>query len=304
MGGVRNEKVNVYGAAYDEDLNVVHSCFSDLKECEKLRGSKYVVSSMRNCFTEIAKQLQAGESVLFSGTPCQVSAIKHYLNLKKIRTEHFCSVDIICHGTPDRFLWDDYREWLEAKNGSELVAFSFRYKGARWRLYPCMAEFANGKIKINTQDTRLYTTLFFSGLAYRECCYGCKFANLDRQGDITLGDFWGFENVMPSTAAKWNIKAQDGVSLVVVNSEKGRVLWEELLQNSEQCSYELCSSNAFIHYQHNLNAPTERLSHVDEFREDYKKYGFEYVAKKYANYDMRGKIRFILSRFYHEWIKR
>ena len=241
---------------------------------------------------------------MFSGTPCQVSAIKSYLNQKKVRLDHFCSIDIICHGTPNKFLWEDYRRWLETRYGSDLVDFSFRYKNARWKLYPCMAEFVNGKKKINTQDIRLYTTLFFSGLVYRECCYSCKFANLDREGDITLGDFWGFENIMPSTSAKWNIKAQDGVSLVMVNSEKGRALWKDVLRNSEQCFYELCLSNAFIRYQHNLNAPTERPSNVDEFREDYKEYGFEYVAKKYANYSMRGKIRFILSRGYHEWIKR
>lgn len=71
--------------------------------------------------------------------------------------------------------------------------------------------------------------LYFFELVYRECCYDCKFANLDCQGDITLGDFWGFENVMPSTVAKWDIKVQDGVSLVMVNYEKDRVLWEETL---------------------------------------------------------------------------
>ena len=47
-------------------------------------------------------------------------------------------------------LWEDYRKWLEEKNGSNLVDFSFRYKGAGWKLYPSMAEFANGKKKVNT----------------------------------------------------------------------------------------------------------------------------------------------------------
>ena len=54
-----------------------------------------------------------------------------------------------------------------------------------------MARFENGKMKINTQDVRVYTTLFFTHLAYRECCYSCKYADIQREGDITLGDFLG-----------------------------------------------------------------------------------------------------------------
>lgn len=114
----------------------------------------------------------------------------------------------------------DYREWIQKKNRSSLSEFSFRYKKARWKLYPCMARFENGKMKINTQDVRVYTTLFFTHLAYRECCYSCKYADIQREGDITLGDFFGGENVMPTVSVKWKIKAEDGGSLVLVNSSK------------------------------------------------------------------------------------
>lgn len=85
-----------------------------------------------------------------------------------------------------------------------------------------MARFENGKMKINTQDVRVYTTLFFTHLAYREGCYSCKYADIQREGDITLGDFFWGENVMPTVSVKWKIKAEDGGSLVLVNSSKGK----------------------------------------------------------------------------------
>lgn len=157
------------------------------------------------------------------------------------------------------------------KNKSDLSEFSFRYKKARWKY-----------------------------LAYRECCYSCKYANIQREGDITLGDFLGFENVMPTISTRWKIKAEDGVSLVRINFPKGKKLWNLVLSDQERYLIEECTSGEFIKYQHNLVSPTEKPKRIEEFREDYKNHDFDYIAHKYAHYDLKGKIRFILSRIYHE----
>ena len=230
FGGESN--ITVYGATFDDSLNVVHVAAKDIVSCNIFRGSKYIESNIIDCYSKIDEELRKGNVVLFSGTPCQVSAINNYLKHKAVNREKFYIVDILCHGTPSKSLWNDYKEWLEKKNRSKLVDFSFRYKSARWKLYPCMAEFEDGTVKINTQDVRLFTTLFFTGLAYRECCYHCRYANLNREGDITLGDFWGFENVMPVIAKQWNARACQGVSLVLVNSKKGERLWAEVLKRN------------------------------------------------------------------------
>ncbi len=300
-GGGRSN-LTVYGAMFDDSLNVVHGAAKDIASCEVFRGSKYIESNIIDCYSEIEEELIEGNAVLFSGTPCQVSAIKHYLKQKAINTEKFYTVDILCHGTPSKLLWNDYKEWLEKKNKSKLVDFSFRFKNARWNLYPCMAKFEDGTVKVNTQDVRLFTTLFFSNLAYRESCYHCRYANLKREGDITLGDFWGFENVMPATTKQWNVKANQGVSLVLVNSEKGKGLWAEVQKRSDEVLCEQCLSEDYVTYQHNLSSPTEKPALADKFRKDYKAFGFEYVIKKYAHYNLTGKIKFTLSRFYHERI--
>lgn len=298
------DNLTVYGAMFDDDLNVVHAAAKDLTSCQAFRGSKYVESNIIGCYSKIGEALRDGNVVLFSGTPCQVSAIKHYLKQKNINTEYFFTVDVLCHGTPSRRLWNDYKEWLEKKNKSKPIEFSFRYKDARWRLYPCMAKFTDGRVRVNTQDVRLFTTLFFTNLTYRECCYHCQYASLKREGDITLGDFWGFEDVMPAIAQKWNIKASQGVSLVMIHSDKGKLLWDEVIKNEDAVLCEPCLSEKYVKYQHNLSSPTEKPVLADKFKEDYKKYGFDYVIKKYANYNFRGKIRFALSRFYHERISK
>ena len=226
------------------------------------------------------------------------------MNFRAVNTEKLYPIDILCHGTPPKSLWNDYKEWLEKKNKSKLTDFSFRFKKARWKLYPCMAKFDNGKAKVNTQDVRLFTPLFFTNLVFRECCYSCRYANMQREGDITLGEFWGFEDVMPDTATQWNVKANQGVSLVMINSNKGKRLWDEVPKIDKDVLCEPCLSNDYVSYQHNLSSPTEKTDIADRFKEDYKNFGFEFVIKKYAHFNFIGRIRFTLSRFYHERISK
>ena len=40
-----SESVTIYGAVFNNDLEVVHSKATTIAECEKFHGSKYVLSS-------------------------------------------------------------------------------------------------------------------------------------------------------------------------------------------------------------------------------------------------------------------
>ena len=44
-----------------------------------MMGSKYVQSSTENIFGNVKKDVEAGKKVLFTGTPCQIAAIKSFL---------------------------------------------------------------------------------------------------------------------------------------------------------------------------------------------------------------------------------
>ena len=77
------DSVSFYGATYDNDLTVIHKRVSSAKECKIFQGSKYVKSNHTIVFKDIENDIKNNINILFSGTPCQVSAIKNYLKSKK-----------------------------------------------------------------------------------------------------------------------------------------------------------------------------------------------------------------------------
>ena len=60
----------------------------------------------------------------------------------------------------------------------------------------------------------------------RESCLDCKFKNLPRYSDITLGDFWGIKPEEVRDIDK-------GISLCFINSDKGKFLMEEISNRVE-----------------------------------------------------------------------
>lgn len=104
---------------------MVNSKATTIAECEKFHGSKYVLSFMVQNYKEVENDLLSGKCVLFSGTPCQVAAIKSFLNKKHIPLENFYTIDIICHGAPEKnygqIIVNGFRKKIEA------VCLSFRF---------------------------------------------------------------------------------------------------------------------------------------------------------------------------------
>ena len=70
LGGV------VYGCAFDENLRAVHIRCEDLDQAKRCMGSKYSQSVMDNSIQNVADDLKRGRTVLFTGTPCQVAAVR------------------------------------------------------------------------------------------------------------------------------------------------------------------------------------------------------------------------------------
>lgn len=292
-----NKELNnnvVYGSIFDKELNVKHERVTSLIDCEKFCGSKYVQSNMNGVFEKIIKDLNENNRVLFSGTPCQVYALKNFLCKKNIDMSNLYTIDLICHGTPSPNIWKDYKKWLEDKYKSKLINFSFRYKGNDPRknkmLYPIKACFSNGKIIEDSFYSRLYIQLFFSRLIYQECCYNCKFSTLQRYSDITIGDFWKYSDVMEKNVSLPLL----GMSLMLVNTTKGCELVEKMnkrAQNEKDIYIEKCNYDRFLFYQKDFGAKRNKPENVDIFREEYKRLGIEYILKKYAGYNLKGYIK-------------
>ena len=69
----------VFGASFDENMMVHHIGVESSEGLEKLRGSKYLQSNTENTYTEAQNELKKGRLVLYSGTACQIEALKNVL---------------------------------------------------------------------------------------------------------------------------------------------------------------------------------------------------------------------------------
>lgn len=218
----------VCGAAMefvDGVASVKHILINEVEELSKLQGSKYVHSNMWLCLPTIKEKLAAGKKVLFSGTPCQVSAVKNIF--KRYSGTQLFTIDIICHGVPGQKFFNDYLKEKQKGKSSRLVNFEFRNKKWGWGLDGC-ATYNDGSTERITVEESSYYQFFLNGEIYRENCYLCPYACLNRPGDITIGDYWGVETYDPQIMKENGgaFSKEAGVSCLLVNHETGWRLLE------------------------------------------------------------------------------
>lgn len=205
----------VFGAAWAEDFSLRHIAVQSEKDLCKLRGSKYVQSETGDTFRQVKALLKEGNYVCYSGTPCQIAGLKAYLGKEE---ENLLTVDIICHGVPSLKMLRDDIEYVTGGNVAAVKDIRFRDKAYGWGVKGSVTTDA-GKKKYHA-GTSPYYFYFLKGEVYRESCYRCRFAAEGRQGDITLGDYWGIRSEVIKKLG--NINPDKGISCVLVNNEKGK----------------------------------------------------------------------------------
>ncbi len=263
----------VYGAAFKNPYSVIHKRVDNLDDLEELRGSKYIQSDLKGIFRNVKDDLKSGISVLFAGTPCEVAGLISYVG--KYLSANLVTVDLICHGVPSPKVWSDYVHYMEQKNGDVCVKANFRDKSFGWATHFETFLFKNNVIKSGFT----FRMLFYKHYMLRDSCYQCPFTNLRRCSDITIGDYWGWEND-PMLVDKFD--DNKGISLVFLNSEKGKMFFENL----DSKLFIVKNSNE-SYMQPNLVRPAQKNPMRDVFIQEYRKHGFLYVAKKYGNLGWR-----------------
>lgn len=210
------QEYSIYGCELDNKLYAKHCSIHNINEIYKLKKSKYIQSYIDNEYTNVLKELNEGKKVVFSGTPCQVAALKKFL---KKDFENLLTIDFVCHGVPNQKIFSKYIAELEKKNHAKIKKYIFRNKRKleQWSSHGIRIEFDNGKIIELEAEEDLYMTGFLNGLFNRESCYKCKFASLNRISDLTIGDFWGIDKIYPELAET----KTNGTSLIIGNSIKG-----------------------------------------------------------------------------------
>lgn len=210
----------VFGAGFDEELNVVHMAVNNINDLSKLRGSKYVQSVIGDSYIQTKELLDAGIKVLFSGTPCQIDGLLHFLRKDY---DNLYTLDIICHGVPSPKVWKKYLEYQEILNGSSLSKTklpTFRSKEDGWIRFRSALFFENGNSYSMTHAKDLYMKVFLKNVSLRPSCYACNSKSVNRNSDITLADLWGCRNIVP------DMFDDKGTSFVVINSQKGKYLFD------------------------------------------------------------------------------
>jgi len=258
----------VFGCAWTDSLKAEHIFIENHKDLVKLQGSKYVQSNIGNSYIKAKELLENGREVLFTGTPCQIAGLKSFLNKKY---DNLTTIDLICHDVPSQSFFDGYLNYLSKEAKSKVIGFQFRDKRYGTR-YIGKALLEKGKkIKIYPVKSYYYN-YFLKGYIFRESCYICPYADSKREGDITLGDYWGIERYHPEIASK------DGSSVILVNTKKGEQLLESFSEKLRivHSDFKKASAN-----NGHLIKPTKRNSKRDEIFNLWRIGGSELVAKKF-----------------------
>lgn len=215
----------VFGAVMNEQKLVLHQKAESVDELAAMRGSKYMQSNTQLTYREVKQFLKQGRKVLYTGTPCQIAGLYGYLG--KADRSLLYTADLVCHGTPSSYAFQLYLRKLAEKEGcQDIKRFVFRDLPG----WDCSSSYyyyyKGGELKaVRNQPVHenLYMRLFLGSFLHREGCYHCRYTTQERVSDLTLADFWGVGAEKP-----FAYDTSKGCSLVLLNTDKGRVLFDSV----------------------------------------------------------------------------
>ena len=261
----------VYGAAMLDDMQVKHIRTTGKDDFEGLRSSKYLQSDTGTTYQMVEQDLKQGKFVLYSGTPCQIDGLKNFLG-KDYETLY--TVDIVCHGVGSQAYFDKYMDFARERYG-KIKALRFRSK--EYAGWSC----GGGVVVVDSSDClkkipyrdfdNYYYSYFLSGDIYRKSCYSCKYANTNRVGDFTLGDYWGVE------ALNLPLQTENGCSLLLVNNQHAMQLLDEI----ESLDRVETTVEQAAHCNKQLNAPSKLMDSRQNRIGEYESMSGQQIQKEY-----------------------
>lgn len=205
----------VCGAAWDQDCrHLKHILIHEQSDLGAIQRSKYVQSTIsQETYRDIRSALASGRRVLFAGTACQVAGLKGYLG-QMANSELLLAVDVICHGVPSPKLWTAWLEHLEKLHQDRIIDVNFRSKTKGWLSYSVAYRYQIAGVDESPYFNDWYMKAFLANASLRPSCFQCP-SKLACGSDLTLGDFWGIQNIHPE------INWESGISAVICNTENG-----------------------------------------------------------------------------------
>lgn len=259
----------IAGAAWQSDLRVGHELLPASMR-GKFRKSKYLQSNTVGIFNQVKTALRKGTPVLFTGTPCQVAALKLFL---KKEYDILYTVDLICHGVPGASVFQRYTDEVQAKHKSDIATAEFRHKvkniyGDIHSSYLKLV-LTNGKSICSNKKTDPYLMGYHAGLFYRESCSHCPYATPKRYSDLTVGDYWSVQGILPQ------YNADAGVSCIISNSAKGA----ELLEAAQSLTTIQTDYQYLLDHNAQLQTPSTPHKHRQRFFDQVDRKAFSCVIQ-------------------------
>lgn len=205
----------VFGAKFDVNWQVIIAHTETIEGLEAFRGSKYVQAQIGTSYIKAEHFLKEGRKVLFTGTPCQIAGLHHFLRRKY---DNLLTIDVVCHGVPSPKVWDRYLSEITDNLKNTIQRIEFRDKENGWKHYSLAIDYVKQGEYVHESSwhkDNSYMQAFLRNMILRPSCYNCK-AKCGRSGsDITIADFWGIQLINPE------MDDDKGTGLVMINTEKG-----------------------------------------------------------------------------------
>ena len=279
----------VAGAVMDadgENIQVYHCLTDQLEGIGPMQGSKYVQSDAWKCYKELIKAVRQGKQVLFTGTPCQVSAVKRITG----DPDNLITMDLVCHGVPSLQMLNDYVKILNRRFCGKTKQIAFRDK-TTGKSYTARIDMVCGKSSKSVYlraHSLSYYKFFLEGKVQRDSCYACPYACLGRISDITVGDYWGVEKHLSGEVIERNTKKKTHWSCLMVNTPKGKAFLErygQMLYRSPSKATHIAEANQ------QLNAPSKRPMDRENLLNLYREKGYNGIEKSFLC-ESGGKARY------------
>ena len=213
----------VFGAKLD-GIHVMHDYTEKLEGLYSFMGSKYVQSDASKVYPKVRQLLHEGRTVLFSGTPCQVAGLNHFVGNTK---SNLITIELLCRGVPSPLVWEKYiKEKMSDLNADEITGLRFRSKSQAHKspvpTYSLVFSYKdkNGIWKEFCEDclSNSYYS-YFRNHVFRSSCLRCRFRNTYNSGaDISIGD----------AIVNTEYGLQSNESTIVLHTREAHTLWGEV----------------------------------------------------------------------------
>ena len=169
-------------------------CSKTKEEVFERSGSRYCISSpLKN----IKKMLEPGKKYAFIGKPCDVTALKNYMQEnKQLREQIIVTLSFFCAGLPSNLANEKLIDALIKKKSNQCKELNYRGNGWPGAASATDMDGNTGQIDYETSWGKIL------GRDVKYCCRFCT-DGIGERADISCGDAWYLqENKTPNFAER------------------------------------------------------------------------------------------------------